>query len=32
MFSVLANHHAEQSRTMVATIDSVVVEMGKARR
>jgi len=29
MFSVLANHHAEPTRTMVAAIDSVVVEMGR---
>jgi D-alanyl-D-alanine carboxypeptidase/D-alanyl-D-alanine-endopeptidase (penicillin-binding protein 4) len=28
-FSVEANHHAEDSRTMLATIDSVVVAMGK---
>jgi D-alanyl-D-alanine carboxypeptidase/D-alanyl-D-alanine-endopeptidase (penicillin-binding protein 4) len=29
-FSILANHHAEPSRTMMAAIDSVVVEMGRA--
>jgi D-alanyl-D-alanine carboxypeptidase/D-alanyl-D-alanine-endopeptidase (penicillin-binding protein 4) len=29
-FSVQANHHAETARTMMAAIDSVVVEMGKA--
>jgi D-alanyl-D-alanine carboxypeptidase/D-alanyl-D-alanine-endopeptidase (penicillin-binding protein 4) len=29
-FSVEANHHAEDSRTMLAAIDSVVVEMGRA--
>jgi serine-type D-Ala-D-Ala carboxypeptidase/endopeptidase (penicillin-binding protein 4) len=28
-FSVQANHHAEPSRTMLAAIDSVVVEMSK---
>lgn len=28
-FSIEANHHAEDSRTMLATIDSVVVAMGK---
>jgi serine-type D-Ala-D-Ala carboxypeptidase/endopeptidase (penicillin-binding protein 4) len=30
MFSIQANHHAESSRTMLAAIDSVVVEMGRA--
>jgi D-alanyl-D-alanine carboxypeptidase/D-alanyl-D-alanine-endopeptidase (penicillin-binding protein 4) len=29
IFSVQANHHAEPSRTMLAAIDSVVVEMGR---
>src|SRR5215210_3178415 len=28
-FSVQANHHAETSRTMLAAIDSVVVDMGR---
>jgi D-alanyl-D-alanine carboxypeptidase/D-alanyl-D-alanine-endopeptidase (penicillin-binding protein 4) len=28
-FSVQANHHAESSRTMLAAIDSVVLELGK---
>jgi D-alanyl-D-alanine carboxypeptidase/D-alanyl-D-alanine-endopeptidase (penicillin-binding protein 4) len=28
-FSVLANHHAEPSKTMLAAIDSVVMEMGR---
>jgi D-alanyl-D-alanine carboxypeptidase/D-alanyl-D-alanine-endopeptidase (penicillin-binding protein 4) len=31
-FSIQANHHAESNRTMVAMIDSVVVEMGKSVR
>ncbi|HEX2251220.1 MAG TPA: D-alanyl-D-alanine carboxypeptidase/D-alanyl-D-alanine-endopeptidase [Gemmatimonadales bacterium] len=30
MFSILANHHAEPSRTMMAAIDSVVVDMGRS--
>ena len=30
IFSVQANHHAESSRTMLAMIDSVVVEMGRS--
>jgi D-alanyl-D-alanine carboxypeptidase/D-alanyl-D-alanine-endopeptidase (penicillin-binding protein 4) len=30
MFSVQANHHAEDGRTMLSAIDSVVVEMGRA--
>jgi D-alanyl-D-alanine carboxypeptidase/D-alanyl-D-alanine-endopeptidase (penicillin-binding protein 4) len=30
IFSVQANHHAETARTMMAAIDSVVVELGKA--
>jgi D-alanyl-D-alanine carboxypeptidase/D-alanyl-D-alanine-endopeptidase (penicillin-binding protein 4) len=29
IFSVQANHHAESARTMMAAIDSVVVEMGR---
>ena len=29
-FSVQANHHAETARTMMAAIDSVVVDMGRA--
>jgi serine-type D-Ala-D-Ala carboxypeptidase/endopeptidase (penicillin-binding protein 4) len=28
-FSVLANHHAQPSRAMLAVVDSVVVEMSK---
>ena len=31
-FSVQANHHAETSRTMLAAIDSVVVEMARGKR
>jgi len=31
-FSVQANHHAETSRTMLAAIDSVVMEMGRGTR
>jgi D-alanyl-D-alanine carboxypeptidase/D-alanyl-D-alanine-endopeptidase (penicillin-binding protein 4) len=27
MFSIMANHHAEPSRTMMAAIDSIVVDM-----
>jgi D-alanyl-D-alanine carboxypeptidase/D-alanyl-D-alanine-endopeptidase (penicillin-binding protein 4) len=31
-FSVEANHHAENGRTMLAAIDSVVVNMGRGKR
>jgi D-alanyl-D-alanine carboxypeptidase/D-alanyl-D-alanine-endopeptidase (penicillin-binding protein 4) len=31
-FSVQANHHAEDGRTMLNAIDSVVVEMGRRKR
>jgi D-alanyl-D-alanine carboxypeptidase/D-alanyl-D-alanine-endopeptidase (penicillin-binding protein 4) len=31
IFAVQVNHHAQPSRTVLAAIDSVVVEMGKAR-
>jgi D-alanyl-D-alanine carboxypeptidase/D-alanyl-D-alanine-endopeptidase (penicillin-binding protein 4) len=30
-FSVQANHHAEDGRTMLAAIDSIVVELGRGR-
>jgi D-alanyl-D-alanine carboxypeptidase/D-alanyl-D-alanine-endopeptidase (penicillin-binding protein 4) len=31
-FSVLANHHAQPTRPMLAAIDSIVVEMGRGGR
>jgi D-alanyl-D-alanine carboxypeptidase len=31
-FSVEANHHAETSRVMLDTIDSIVVDMGTSKR
>jgi D-alanyl-D-alanine carboxypeptidase/D-alanyl-D-alanine-endopeptidase (penicillin-binding protein 4) len=31
-FSVQANHHAETGRTMLAAIDSVIMEMGRGKR
>jgi D-alanyl-D-alanine carboxypeptidase len=29
IFSVLANHHAQPTRAVLASIDSIVVEMGR---